>query len=162
MFLAVPHGGIDFKNIMAELEKKNHPLVSLLRDINTNSNVLKVLSQDFKNLIQQRRIVSFVEGNAEPTVQQVNISYTYIRHAHVSQNSSGNWERSGPPARMLESNSSLLSLPDSTETAVMSFDKGHSSIAKLGEFDDEYKAARRYFRDWVEKAPVQVLNQFCM
>ena len=63
---------------------------------------------------------------------------------------------------MLESNRSLLSLPDSTETAVMSFDKGHSSIAKFGEHEAEYKAALRHFRDWVEKAPVQVLNQFCM
>ena len=162
MFLAVPHGGIDFRNIAAELEKKNHLLVSLLRDINTDSNLLKVLSQEFKNLIQQRRIVSFVEGNAEPTFQMVNFFCAYISLAHALQNWAGKWERSGPPRRMLESNSSLLSLPDSTETQVMSFDKGHSSIAKLGPFDTEYKAALRYFREWEQKAPVQVLNQFCM
>ena len=51
MFLAVPHGGIDFENVTEELEKDGHPLVPLLREISTNSSLLRALSGDFKDLI---------------------------------------------------------------------------------------------------------------
>ena len=71
MFFAVPHGGIDFPNIIETLQENGHPLVSLLRDISTNSSLLKTLSRDFKNLIKQRKIVSFTEGGAEKPLVMV-------------------------------------------------------------------------------------------
>ena len=71
IFLAVPHGGIDFDMMTQDMVKNNHPLAPLLQDLSTDSRILQDLSEDFKNLLEDRKILSFVEQNEERALERV-------------------------------------------------------------------------------------------
>jgi hypothetical protein len=62
LFFATPHKGLmidDIQSMIAEIEK--HPRNTLLQQINRQSDLLISQLTDFKDLIHDRKIVSFFE-----------------------------------------------------------------------------------------------------
>ena len=62
LFFATPHKGLiidDIQSMIAAAE--NHPRNKLLQEVKLNSDLLASQLIDFKNLIRDRKIVSFFE-----------------------------------------------------------------------------------------------------
>jgi hypothetical protein len=79
LFFATPHKGLmvaDMKKMLGG--QQNHPRHILLDEIDKMSNVLMYQLADFKNLIRDRKIVSFFE--TEQTRQ-----LDWVRHVYVIQ-----------------------------------------------------------------------------
>jgi hypothetical protein len=73
LFFATPHKGLvvaDMKRML--VGDPNHPRHNLLEEINKESGVLKYQLVDFKNLIRDRRIVSFFETEQTSAGKNVN------------------------------------------------------------------------------------------
>ena len=62
LLFATPHKGLLVDDIQKMLaERENHPRNALLQQINLKSDLLILQLADFKNLIRDRKIVSFYE-----------------------------------------------------------------------------------------------------
>lgn len=62
LLFATPHKGLLINDIQKMLaEQENHPRNALLQQINLKSDLLISQLADFKNLIRDRKIVSFYE-----------------------------------------------------------------------------------------------------
>ena len=62
LLFGIPHKGLVVDDIQKMLERQgNHPRSALLQQISSKSDLLAIQLADFKNLIRDRKIVSFYE-----------------------------------------------------------------------------------------------------
>ena len=71
LFFAVPHKGIMIDDMLRMLGQDNHPRADLLAQINRSSDYLISQLADFKDLIRDRKIVTFFETQQTRKLEQV-------------------------------------------------------------------------------------------
>jgi hypothetical protein len=77
LLFGVPHKGLIVDDIQKMLEGQgSHPRSQLLQQIRSKSDVLAFHLADFKNLIRDRKIVSFYETGQTRQLQ-------FVRHASM-------------------------------------------------------------------------------
>lgn len=146
MFFGTPHKGLMIDDIQSMLgEDPSHPRAVLVNEIKQQSQRLSDQLCDFKNLIRDRKIVSFVE------MQQT-------RRLHKS--STGSWNRSGAFITAVDPSAAFLQLPDSLEIKVR-VDADHSHIVKFDSRQDRtYQNALKYLKDFEMSAGPVVNRRF--
>ncbi|VUC37223.1 unnamed protein product [Clonostachys rosea] len=144
LFFATPHRGILIDDIQSMVgEQGPNPRTALVDQIQSGSQQLKDQLDHFKNLIQGRKIISFIE------MQQTR---SLVRNAET-----GVWSRSGGFITMLEPGAALLDLPDRDEIKIRA-DADHSSIVKFdSKHNPTYRSAIHYIRE-LERIATQKLE----
>ncbi|MCJ1429383.1 hypothetical protein MMC29_007297, partial [Sticta canariensis] len=147
LFFATPHKGLlisDMQKMLAGEEK--HPRNALLEQISLKSDLLISQLADFKNLIRDRKIVSFYE--TEQTRQL------------VLDSENRQWQRTGEFVTAVDTDSALLQLPDYMEHKIP-LPADHSMIVK---FDSKsasgYRSALDRLRRFEKDAPREVAARF--
>ncbi|RDW59938.1 hypothetical protein BP6252_13025 [Coleophoma cylindrospora] len=135
LFFGTPHKGLMIDDIQCMLgNDSHHPRHELLKEIEHKSNILKYQLADFKNLIRDRKIISFFE------TQQT-------RRLEINTETR-DWGRTGPYITAVESDSALLQLPDSMETKIP-VHEDHSQIVKFDSRNsDTYQTVIGYLKQF--------------
>ncbi|RDW73410.1 hypothetical protein BP6252_07317 [Coleophoma cylindrospora] len=146
LFFGTPHKGLVIDDIQRMISGEDrHPRAELLEQIKTKSDSLTYQLVDFKNLIRDRKIVSFYE------MQQTR---------WLELNPDTGWGRTGTFITAVESGSALLDLPDSIETKIP-VNADHSQIVKFDSRNFEaYKTATRYLKEFEQNAGKVVSERF--
>ncbi|KAF3392458.1 hypothetical protein F1880_008921 [Penicillium rolfsii] len=147
ILFAIPHKGLVMDDIQQMLAgDKTHPREQLLQQISSKSDLLIHQLADFKNLIRDRKVVSFYE--TEQTRQL------------VLDSESGRWKRTGDFVTTVAADSALLQLPDHVEDKVP-LHADHSMVVK---FDTRnaagYRTALDKLRQFSKDAPLVVAARF--
>ncbi|KAL4804204.1 hypothetical protein BDV18DRAFT_36370 [Aspergillus unguis] len=146
ILFAIPHKGLVMDDIQQMLAGENHPREQLLQQISSRSDVLIHQLADFKNLIRDRKVVSFYE--------------TEQTRRLVLDSESGRWRRTGDFMTTVGADSALLQLPDHVEDKVP-LHADHSMVVK---FDTRnaagYRTALDRLRQFVHDAPSVVAARF--
>ncbi|QKX54876.1 uncharacterized protein TRUGW13939_01966 [Talaromyces rugulosus] len=147
LLFAIPHRGLLVSDIQQMLAgDKKHPRERLLQQISSKSDLLMHQLADFKNLIQDRKVVSFYE--TEQTRQL------------VFESDHGRWERTGDLVTAVDSDSALLELPDHVEDKVPL----HADHSRIVKFDTRnaagYRTALDKLRQFAQNAPSVVAARF--
>ncbi|KUL81720.1 hypothetical protein ZTR_09466 [Talaromyces verruculosus] len=147
MFFGIPHKGLVVEDIQQMLAGDgNHPREKLLQQISNKSDLLVHQLADFKNLIRDRKVVSFYE--TEQTRQL------------VFDTDSQRWKRTGDFITTVDAESALLQLPDHVEDKVPL----HADHSMMVKFDTRnaagYRTALDKLRQFVKDAPVVVVARF--
>ncbi|KAF5235111.1 hypothetical protein FAUST_7283 [Fusarium austroamericanum] len=148
MFLfGIPHKGLMVNDIEKMLAgKEDHPRSALLQQIRDKSDLLTYQLADFKNLIRDRKVISFYE-----TRQTRQLEFN---------NETKRWERTGGFVTKVDTDSALLQLPDSMEEKIP-LDSDHSTIVK---FDNKhsrgYTSVREKLRMFERDAPKVIMARF--
>lgn len=71
LFFAVPHKGLIVDDIKSMLDQENHPRKVLLEQISRGSDLLIPQLADFKDLIRDRKIITFYETEQTRRLEQV-------------------------------------------------------------------------------------------
>ncbi|KAF2180317.1 hypothetical protein K469DRAFT_715560 [Zopfia rhizophila CBS 207.26] len=147
LLFATPHKGLVVDDIQTMLAgHDNHPRNALLEQIRIKSDLLAFQLADFKNLIRDRKVVSFYE-----TEQTRQLEFdSEIRR----------WKRTGDFVTAVDADSALLQLPDHTEEKIP-LDADHSMIVKFNTKNDRgYTSARDKLRQFELDAPSVVAARF--
>ncbi|CAI7656132.1 unnamed protein product [Penicillium palitans] len=147
VLFAILHKGLVMDDIQQMLAgDKSHPREQLLQQISSKSDLLIHQLADFKNLIRDRKVVSFYE--------------TEQTRRLVSDSESGRWKRTGNFVTTVSADSALLQLPDHVEDKVP-LHAGHSMVVK---FDTRnaagYRTALDKLRQFSKDAPSVVAARF--
>ncbi|KAF1996776.1 hypothetical protein P154DRAFT_442615, partial [Amniculicola lignicola CBS 123094] len=136
LLFGIPHKGLVIDDIVKMLaEQENHPRNALLEQIRFKSNLLAFQLADFKNLIRDRKVVSFFETSQ-------------TRRLELKR-----WKRTGDFITAVDTESSLLQLPDYTEDKIP-VDADHSMIVKFDTRNHPaYASARSKLLDFERDAP---------
>ncbi|OBT66186.1 hypothetical protein VE03_05134 [Pseudogymnoascus sp. 23342-1-I1] len=147
LFFGAPHKGLVIDDIQRMVAgNDHHPRMELLEQIKLKSDLLMYQLIDFKNLIRDRKIVSFYERHQTRRLQL--------------NPETNKWGRTGEYMTAVESGSALLELPDSTE-AKIPVDADHSQIVKFDNRNAEaYKAAVGYLKEFEQDARKVVSDRF--
>ncbi|KAJ5745112.1 hypothetical protein N7520_010294 [Penicillium odoratum] len=130
MLFAIPHKGLVMDDIQQMLAGDGrHPRGQLLQQISSKSDLLIHQLADFKNLIRDRKVVSFYE--------------TEQTRRLVLDSESGRWKRTGEFMTTVGVDSALLQLPDHIDNKVPL----HADHSMLVKFDTPYVAGYRTVRD---------------
>ncbi|KKZ67173.1 hypothetical protein EMCG_07118 [[Emmonsia] crescens] len=147
LLFAIPHRGLvvdDIRKMLAEDE--NHPRHTLLQQINMKSDLLTGQLVDFKNLIRDRKIVSFYE-----TKQTRQLEFNTETQS---------WGRTGKFATTVEMDSAMLQLPDHLEDKIP-LHEDHSSIVKFDSKSAQgYRSAIRNLKQFEQEAPLIISSRF--
>ncbi|KAI5820655.1 hypothetical protein BZA77DRAFT_226720, partial [Pyronema omphalodes] len=133
IFFGVPHKGLVVTDIRRML-KEEHPRQELLNQITTKSQLLADQLADFKNIVEDRRIVSFYER------QQT---------AHLKQDPTTlKWKRGEDQfSTAVDEESALLQFPDRMETKIP-VDADHSNMVKFDSKSNQtYSSVVGYLRN---------------
>ncbi|RKK27668.1 hypothetical protein BFJ66_g16550 [Fusarium oxysporum f. sp. cepae] len=143
LLFGIPHKGLVVDDIQKMLAGEgNHPRSVLLQQIREKSDLLAFQLADFKNLIRDRKIVSFYE-----TGQTKQLEFN---------NETKRWERTGSFVTAVETDSALLQLPDSMEEKIP-LDSDHSMIVKFDNKNQRgYTSALDKLRQFEQDAPIVV------
>jgi protein SERAC1 len=79
LFFAVPHKGMMTEDMLSMLGQDDHPRAVLLTQINRSSEYLISQLADFKDLIGDRKIVTFYETQQTRKLQQVRFWWPFER-----------------------------------------------------------------------------------
>jgi hypothetical protein len=147
MFFAVPHYGIVVDDMMKMLGP-DHPREQLLKELSSGQHSLGDQLEHFINIIQGRKIVSFVEAQQTKRL---------IRNPET-----GKWARSGEPSTILPYDGAILKLPEWIEQKY-TIHEDHSMMVKFsGKTVTPYKVALQFLKEFEENAPAVVRKRFCM
>ncbi|KAK2608508.1 hypothetical protein QQS21_002970 [Conoideocrella luteorostrata] len=146
LLFAIPHKGLVVDDVQKMLSGQEHPRNGLLKEINTSSDSLASQLAQFKNVIRDRKVVSFYE-----TAQTRKLEFN-----HESQR----WERTGDFMTVAGPESALLQLPDYMEDKIpLAFD--HSMIVKFDSNNARgYTSVRDRLRKFEIEAPKVVQGRF--
>ncbi|OJD33149.1 inversin o89019 [Diplodia corticola] len=148
LFFGTPHRGLSVDDIRGLLSDHDHPRHGLLDQIKHNSDAVIDQLGDFKNIIQDRKIVSFYE--AEQTPQLTN------------DNAAGRWQRTGSFATAVGPDSALLNLPDHMEEKIP-LSSDHSMMVKFDSKDNKgYQIAISRLRKFAEEASSTVATRLSL
>ncbi|GAM43571.1 hypothetical protein TCE0_056r18491 [Talaromyces pinophilus] len=147
IFFGIPHNGLVVEDIQQMLAGDgNHPREKLLQQISNKSDLLVHQLADFKNLIQDRKVVSFYE--------------TEHTRRLVLDTESGRWKRTGDFITTVDADSALLQLPDHIEDKVPL----HADHSMMVKFDTRnaagYRTALDKLRQFSKDAPAVVAARF--
>ncbi|KAL3428598.1 hypothetical protein BDV09DRAFT_201434 [Aspergillus tetrazonus] len=145
ILFAIPYKGLVIDDIQQMLSKgENKSRQQLLQQISEKSDLLVNQLADFKNLIRDRKVVSFYETG----------------QTRQLDSESQRWRRTGDFILTVNADSALLQLPDHVEDKVpLSAD--HSMIIKFDTRDAAgYRTALDRLRQFVEDAPRVVAARF--
>ncbi|OAL53552.1 hypothetical protein IQ07DRAFT_502809 [Pyrenochaeta sp. DS3sAY3a] len=148
LFFATPHKGLVVSDIRKMLMgQTEHPRNALLNQINEQSDLLDHQLDAFRDIIRDRRIVSFYERG-----QTRQLEYN---------SESQRWRRSGDYVTTVGTDSALLQLPTAVEEKIpLSAD--HSTIVKFdARTDAGYTSARDKLRQYERNASSVVGDRFC-
>ncbi|OQE34388.1 hypothetical protein PENCOP_c018G06557 [Penicillium coprophilum] len=145
ILFAIPHKGLVLDDIQQMLAgDKSHPRERLLQQISSKSDLLIHQLADFKNLIRDRRVVSFYE----------------TEQTRKLDSESRRWKRTGDFVTTVGADSALLQLPDHVEDKVP-LHADHSMVVK---FDTRnaagYRTAVDKLRQFSKDAPSVVAARF--
>jgi alpha-beta hydrolase superfamily lysophospholipase len=148
LLFGIPHKGLIIDDIQKMLAgESNHPRQGLLQEIKSKSDLLANQLVDFKNLIRDRKVVSFYE-----TGQTRQLEF---------DSESRRWRRTGDFVTAVDTDSALLQLPDSMEDKIP-LDADHSMIVKFDSRNSHgYTSARNKLRQFEQDAPKVVAARFC-
>ncbi|KAL6900028.1 hypothetical protein GGI43DRAFT_406131 [Trichoderma evansii] len=122
LLFGIPHKGLVVNDIESMLDNQdNHPRNALLQQIRVKSDLLENQLADFKNLVRDRKIVSFYETRQTRQLQ--------------FDSDSQRWERTGDFITKVDNDSALLQLPDFMEDKIP-LDSDHSMMVKFGNRND--------------------------
>ncbi|KAJ5745111.1 hypothetical protein N7520_010293 [Penicillium odoratum] len=147
ILFAIPHKGLVMDDIQQMLAgDERHPRGHLLQQISSKSDLLVHQLAGFKNLIRDRKVVSFYE--------------TEQTRRLVLDAESGRWKRTGDYMTTVGADSALLQLPDHVEDKVP-LHADHSMVVK---FDTRnaagYRTALEKLRQFSTDAPSVVAARF--
>ncbi|CAG8221500.1 unnamed protein product [Penicillium salamii] len=147
ILFAIPHKGLVINDIQQILDgDRHHPRETLLRQISSQSDILIYQLANFKNLIRDRKVVSFYETEQTKRL--------------VLDSESGHWKRTGDFMTTVDTDSALLQLPDHVENK-MPLHTDHSMIIK---FDTrnmaKYRTTLDKLQQFSKKAPSVMAAQF--
>ncbi|KUM55983.1 hypothetical protein ACN42_g11249, partial [Penicillium freii] len=147
ILFAIPHKGLVMDDIQQMLAgDQSHPREQLLRQISSNSDILIHQLADFKNLIRDRKVVSFYETEQTKRL--------------VLDSESGRWKRTGDFMTTVDADSALLQLPDHVEDKVP-LHADHSMIVKFDKRDTAgYQTVRDRLQQFSKDAPSVVAARF--
>ncbi|KAH0538021.1 hypothetical protein FGG08_005382 [Glutinoglossum americanum] len=147
LFFGTPHKGLmvdDIKSMLAA--DADHPRNALLEQINLKSDLLIDQLADFKNLIRDRKIVSFYE-----TEQTRRLKWDPKDQS---------WSRGGDYITAVDTDSAILQLPDLMEIKIP-LHANHSQMVKFDSRGSQaYKSALQYLRQYERDAPKIVSDRF--
>ncbi|KAH0527489.1 hypothetical protein TsFJ059_002489 [Trichoderma semiorbis] len=122
LLFGIPHKGLVVNDIEKMLAgRDNHPRSALLQQIRVKSDLLENQLTDFKNLVLDRKVVSFYETRQTRQLQ--------------FDSDSQRWERTGDFITKVDNDSALLQLPDFMEDKIP-LDSDHSMMVKFGNRND--------------------------
>ncbi|KAF2735267.1 hypothetical protein EJ04DRAFT_216254 [Polyplosphaeria fusca] len=147
LLFGIPHKGLVVDDIEKMLAgEESHPRDALLGQIRAKSDLLAVQLADFKNLIRDRKVVSFYE-----TGQTRRLEF---------EPASKCWKRTGDFITAVDTDSALLQLPDSIEDKVP-IDADHSMMVKFDTRNHRgYSSARDKLTQFERDAPGVVAARF--
>jgi hypothetical protein len=147
LLFAIPHKGLIIDDIQKMLAgESSHPRDGLLQDIKSKSNLLAHQLVDFRNLIRDRKVVSFYETRQTRQLE-------FDRESRC-------WRRTGDFVTAVNADSALLQLPDSMEEKIPS-DADHTTIVKFDNRNNRaYTSARDKLRQFEQDAPKAVAARF--
>ncbi|PTB40369.1 hypothetical protein M441DRAFT_459641 [Trichoderma asperellum CBS 433.97] len=147
LLFGTPHKGLVVNDIEKMLASRdNHPRSALLQQIRVKSDLLENQLADFKNLVRDRKIVSFYETGQTRQLQ--------------FDSDSQRWERTGDFITKVDNDSALLQLPDFMEDKIP-LDSDHSMMVK---FDNRnnigYTSALHKLQEFEQEASKVVKTRF--
>ncbi|KAJ6016427.1 hypothetical protein N7540_011018 [Penicillium herquei] len=147
ILFAIPHKGLVIDDIQQMLASDGrHPRGNLLQQISSQSDLLTHQLADFKNLIRDRKVISFYETEQTRRLEL--------------DSESGRWKRTGDYMTTVGADSALLQLPDHVEDKVP-LHADHSMVVK---FDSRnapgYRTALDKLRQFSKDAPSVVAARF--
>ncbi|KUL81412.1 hypothetical protein ZTR_10224 [Talaromyces verruculosus] len=147
IFFGIPHKGLVVEDIQQMLGGDGkHPREKLLQQTSSKSDLLTLQLADFKNLIRDRKVVSFYE--------------TEQTRRLVLDRGSGRWKRTGAFITTVDADSALLQLPDHIEDKVPL----HADHSMMVKFDTRnaagYRTALDKLRQFAKDAPAVVAARF--
>ncbi|KAF2186789.1 hypothetical protein K469DRAFT_570907 [Zopfia rhizophila CBS 207.26] len=147
LLFGIPHKGLVVDDIQKMLAgQDNHPRSALLKQIRSKSDLLAFQLADFKNLIRDRKIISFYETGQ---TRQLEFDSEIKR-----------WKRTGNFVTAVDTHSALLQLPDSMEEKIP-LDSDHSMIVKFDNKNNRgYTSARDKLRQFEQDALSVVAARF--
>lgn len=153
-------------DIRKMLEGPSHQRNDLTYQLESRNEYLRDQSGDFKNVRCGRKVVSFYETHATPSLQKVGRQETTLQPLLMTccqQNpATDGWERSGPFITVANKDTSLLQLDDISEEKV-SVDADHSKMVKFeSKNDPAYETAVTYLEKFEAVAEKEVLSRFGM
>ncbi|KAH6841212.1 hypothetical protein CC77DRAFT_946574 [Alternaria alternata] len=147
LLFAIPHKGIAIDGIQKMLGgQEDHSRIGLLEQIKKGSDILAQSLADFKNVVRDRKVVSFYETGQ---TRQVELNSESSRYA-----------RTGEFVTVVDTDSAILQLPDHLEEKIP-LTADHSMIVKFDSTDDQgYTSARDKLRKFEQDAPSVVATRF--
>ncbi|KAB2099841.1 hypothetical protein AG0111_0g11852 [Alternaria gaisen] len=147
LLFAIPHKGIAVDGLKKMLGgQEDHSRVGLLEQIKKGSDILAQSLADFKNVVRDRKVVSFYETGQ-------------TRQVELNSESSC-WDRTGEFQTVVDTESAILQLPDHLEEKIP-LNADHSMIVKFNSPDDQgYTSARDKLRKFEKDAPGVVATRF--
>ncbi|KAF7502176.1 hypothetical protein GJ744_006772 [Endocarpon pusillum] len=148
LLFGIPHKGLVVDDIQKMLAgHSSHPRNALLEQIKNKSDLLASQLEDFKNLVRDRKIVSFYETGQTRQLQ--------------FDSESKQWKRTGDFVTAVDTESALLQLPGSMEEKIP-LHADHSMIVKFDSKNTRgYSSARDKLRQFEQDAPRVVAARFC-
>ncbi|KAL6821948.1 hypothetical protein J3E69DRAFT_339611 [Trichoderma sp. SZMC 28015] len=147
LLFGIPHKGLVVDDIEKMLAgRDNHPRSALLQQIKVKSDLLENQLTDFKNLVRDRKVVSFYETRQTRQLQ--------------FDSNSQRWERTGDFITKVDNDSALLQLPDFMEDKIP-LDSDHSMMVKFGNRNDTgYTSALDKLQQFEQEASNVVKARF--
>ena len=146
LLFAVPHSGLDVEDMRKIMGSEEHPRTGLLQQIDIDSSQLKQQLADFKDILYDRKVVSFYETEQSRRLQR---------------NERGDWARTGDYFTSLESERAVLQLPKQIETLIP-LHSDHSGIVKFDNRNESgYRHTIEYLQSFEQDALAVVQARFC-
>lgn len=153
--------------------EEDHPRNTLLDQINTNASALISELSRFRNIIGERRIISFFEQRQTRGLARVSIIDSAVNWRSIPENvhladlmqpfkehEDQSWTRSGGFLTAVEVDSAVLQLPDSMEIKIP-LNSDHSNMVKFDSRQDlGYTSALQYLKDFERDAPTVIADRF--
>ncbi|KAA8909657.1 hypothetical protein FN846DRAFT_776022 [Sphaerosporella brunnea] len=147
IFFGVPHKGLVVADMKSMLQEK-HPRQELLNQITRNSQMLANQLADFKNIIEDRKIVSFYERQQTGLLKQ--------------DPETGRWKRGKDDySTAVDEESALLQFPDKMEVKIP-VDADHSNMVKFDSQNNQtYSSVLGHLKAIASSSRGVVGNRFC-
>jgi hypothetical protein len=150
---------------MRRMLQDKHPRQELLNQISEKSQLLADQLADFKNIVEDRKIVSFYERQQTGRLEQVRaylclekiVSLTLLKDPKT-----GKWKRGEDGfSTAVDEESALLQFPDKMEVKIP-VDADHSNMVKFDSKSNQtYSSVVEYLKDFAANAGGVVSGRFC-
>ncbi|KAI9688231.1 MAG: hypothetical protein M1822_001737 [Bathelium mastoideum] len=147
LLFAIPHKGLAMNDMKQMLDGQDkHPRKELIQQISDESSYLAFRFSEFRDVIRDRKVVSFYE-----TRQTQQLQFDSVQNC---------WTRTGDFVTAVDINSALLGLPEQVEEKIP-LDANHSDIVKFNhKFAFGYASTLRKLKQFERNAPSVIVNRF--